>query len=179
MPVDPGHHRVVARAANRKTWAVVIDVPAKRGALVTETVPRLEGPGDVLAPASGPFGPDSTTPRPESHGDGSKIAAITLFSGAAAGAAVGTVFGARAIALNGSSHDHCVGDLCDATGVATRNDARTSGDIATGAFVAAVVLAVGGGAVLFFGRSAKRHTTASISFAPRSDGASLVAGGRF
>jgi serine/threonine-protein kinase len=170
VPIDSGPHRVEARASNRKVWAVVIDVPARRGAVVTQNVPRLEEK-DVALPSNAPAGGAGV--------DGRKIGAIALFGAAGVGAVVGTIFGARAVALNGSSNEHCVGDRCDAIGVSTRNDARTSGDISTGAFIAAVALAGAGGALLFFSRAPKNESSASIGLAPSASGASLVAGGRF
>jgi hypothetical protein len=180
VPIDAGRHRIEARASNRKTWAVVVNVPNKRGALVTAAIPVLEEATVALPKSSGPFGPDSTTTGQGGGGtDGRKVVAVGLFGGAAVSAVVGTIFGARAIALNGSSMDHCLGDRCDATGVATRNDARTSGDISSAAFVGAVGLAAVGGAVLLFAPRRDGAASASIGVAPTSNGAAFFAGGRF
>jgi hypothetical protein len=67
------------------------------------------------------------------------------------GLALGSVFGAAAVGKKSDSNadGHCTGNVCDATGVALRQDAVNAGNRSTVAFVVGGV-AVAGGAVLWF-----------------------------
>ena len=136
IPVDPGAHTVRARAVGKKDWQRTLTVAAG-GGLQSLTVPALE-----RAPLAAKVATSNTRPRSPSQ----RTAAFISFGVSGAGAALGTVFGLRAISKNKQSNaaDKCQGDNCVADGVALRNDARSAGDVSSVAFaISGAALATG------------------------------------
>jgi serine/threonine-protein kinase len=139
VPVDPGPHRVQARAPGKEPWAAT--VVATAGAIESLTIPTLP---DAL-PVSGDVASVATTsaevPR---RGTGNVQRAVGAIAGIAglAGLAVGASFGALSWIRHDDADPHCGASGCDASGVALRNDAIRAGDVAT------VSLAAGGGVLL-------------------------------
>ena len=125
VPVDAGPHTLAATAPSRVAWSRVIDI-APRRADHEETIPEL-----AVDPDAGSF-------------DARRPIGIGLIGAGAAGAVVGTIFGVRALVLNGDTSNSCSGDRCNSAGVDQRNSARTSGDVSTVAFVAGAACAGAG-----------------------------------
>lgn len=176
LPIDPGEYVIEASAPGRVTH--------------TETIRVAEGPGKmevripVLAelPSAEPV-PVSVTPAPAlpsdggSSGSGRRTVGIVMTSLGAGTLAVGGFFGLRALSLNADSKDHCRTDvLCDARGVALRNDALAAGSVAT------ILAGVGGalavtGVVLWV--TAPRSEAPRIGAVSTGDGAQVLLRGDF
>ncbi len=132
IPVDPGVHRVTARAPGKETWETT--VAAVEGATVRVSVPR------DLAPVAGP---SAVAKRGATH---RTLGWLSAGLGAAA-IGVGLGFGLSSLASRNDSRSHCTGDACDAAGLRLRADAISSGSIATIASIAGGA-AVAGGLIL-------------------------------
>jgi hypothetical protein len=163
IPVDVGSHAVLANAPGHKPWTSSIDV-AGDGALAVVNVPPLEPlPLDaanaaapatatdqprnaaVVAPSSGPT---AWAPQPRgTHGDGQRIAGWIIGGLGVVGIGVGTALAVVATNKYQDSLGNCDKanlNLCNAQGLATRNDARSAGDAATWALGLGAVAVVGG-----------------------------------
>jgi hypothetical protein len=149
--------RQAARVPGLEVRRDGVDVRAN-GASASIQVPLLHdetsAPRAPLAAALStpppPAAIDTAKPAPESA-DGHamsprRVAALAMGGVAVIALAVGGVTTGQALSRNSSSNadGHCVGDRCDATGVQLRDDARSAGNVATVAFVAAGVLAAAG-----------------------------------
>jgi hypothetical protein len=71
---------------------------------------------------------------------------------------LGTVFALQAMSKNDDSNSGCKGNTCTPEGAATRNDARSAGNVATGFMVVGGVLTVGGLAMFLFAPSSSPTT---------------------
>jgi hypothetical protein len=130
VPVDPGRHRIEAKAPGRRPWKVTVQVDPAPGTLRL-TIPEL--PADETASAS-PNG------RP-----GQRIAAIVVGSAGIAALATGGGFAIAAAVKKDESLKHCLpGDpnRCYAKGIVLRNESLTYADTST------VLASVGGVAFL-------------------------------
>ena len=154
LPVDPGVHAVEVRASGKRPWSrrievaasgrVVVDVPELGAAPVMAlTTP----PTPVAAPP--PAAVRTVAPVREREGRSSVRLASWITGGAGVLAlGLGGVFAAQAVSKNRDSNTNCDGNVCNAQGKSDRDDARASGNTATGALVAGVVL-VATGVTLF------------------------------
>ncbi len=132
IPVDPGTHRISASAPGKATWETTVEVA--EGATVRVPVPR------DLAPV---YGSVADTRRGATH---RTLGWLSAGLGAAA-LGVGLGFGLSSLSSRNDSRTHCTGDACDAAGLRLREDAITSGSIATIASIAGGA-AVAGGLIL-------------------------------
>lgn len=174
MPIDPGEHLITARAPGKKDWEKRINVVNELKSPSVE-VPLLEPvPVPVATTAPAPFVPAraSVEKKPiqvtrieSDQGDAQRIAGAVVAAAGVVSLGVGTAFGI----LSKRDHDdglaYCSGSVCDSTGVSMRDDARTKGNIATGAFIAGGAL-VAGGAILYFTAPKKEVTTTGVRALP-------------
>ncbi|MCB9583524.1 MAG: hypothetical protein H6717_41205 [Polyangiaceae bacterium] len=194
IPVDPGEHQLVASAPGRqgseqriiaiagKTLRVV--VPAVGEAPPVEVVqPRAP---EEPAPAAVKPAPPAPAPSPErpspardtGRGDTQRLWGVVVGGSGVVALGVGGVFLGRAISKNDDSSAYCRGDVCDSTGKSLRDDARSSGNLAT-VFMSVGAVATVGGAVMFL--TAPREPTASWWLSPTGGPrhAGLLGGARF
>jgi hypothetical protein len=178
VPVDPGHHEIVAHVGGRKPWATGVDIGPEHdaqtvriGALVSDT-PSPPSPVAVVAPPPVATAPPPTSPTTD--------AAPAPDSAPAAGAwkrptgwivggagvvalGVGSYFGASAISKSNAAKSQCSLSLCTSrSAVSENNDAKTAAtisDVTLGAGIVAV--AVGAYLVL------SAPTASPTSSAPR------------
>ncbi len=177
------------------------------GHLVTVSVPQLEDAGPAAPeakPPPPPLPPPEVKPPPPPGPPEIKppppipVSEVDTGRGPRAGGIVLTVLGAGGLAaaagftvvavqkLNSSNSQGCnkTTNLCTTqAGYNLRNDARTFGNVATGAWVGGGVLAAGGVALLVVGavlkgKPAEAAVTPMLSIDPRG-GVNVVAGGRF
>jgi serine/threonine-protein kinase len=162
VPVDPGSYTIEATAPGKKKWSSVAAV-GPNGAVVTVTIPDLVTPdASETAPATPPSTqatqtlatqtPVPTTPEetPSAQpGQTQRTLALVAAGVGVVGIGVGTGFGLTAFSKHSAYLTHCVGSVCDATGVQEHDDAASSATISTIAISAGLVLAAGG-AVLWF-----------------------------
>lgn len=162
IAVDAGFHVIAASAPNKQTWSTSVDVPPN-GNTVTVEVPTLAdteesahkvepqprataSAGPLVSRQTGvtePMPPDSIQQPVVQDRGGVQRGFGWVFVGAGvAGLAAGAYFGAKWLEDRSSSTAHCDSNVCDATGLSMRDDARTEGRYA------GVLLAAGGGALL-------------------------------
>lgn len=148
LPTNAGEHRILARAPGHREWSSVVQVRGE-GTLSEIAVPKL----DVAAVAAGPQA--RGVPEEDAGASGSglgtqKVLALVSGSVGAAGLAVGTVLGLRAMSKKSDAEDACSGRACTTdAGVTAGNDAHTAGNLATLGMVVGAVF-VTGGLVLWF-----------------------------
>lgn len=165
VPVDPGKHVVVARAAGRMTRAVPVEVPAQPGVVAVAIAPLEIDPTAQHAIAEQPANPSSRTKW---------LFATGIAAGAGVvGLALGVTFGIVASSKKSDAEPHCPFKQCDAIGAASIDDARTFAGISTASFVAGGVGLVAAGALLLFAPKTESHVQALVG--PRVVGI----GGRF
>ena len=170
MRVDPGEHRIEARAAHKlpRTASVTIKAPAERQRL--EIGPLEDAPPEPAAP-SPPTGPTSP-PGPGAGGgeEPSEGSGTLLGAGAAVGGlglvalGVGTYFGVRALDQIGSAQDRCSPASCtDPEAVDLNDRGRVSADVSTGLFIGGGIATAAGIVLLVAGGLAASASTASAS----------------
>jgi hypothetical protein len=193
IPIDVGSHSVEAAAPGHKAWAVAIQV-AQDGAQAAVTIPTLEeAPADATAaavPATPPATPSSVStssptapndvPSPEqpiaSSGGAQRAVALVVAGVGVVGLGVGTVFAISAknkyndSIANGQCPNPNDLNVCNATGVAERNDARSAGNIATVAFGVGAAALVAGGVLWFTAPHGSRPANAAFEIAPTLGG---------
>jgi hypothetical protein len=202
VPVDPGDHRLQARAPGYVEWNGAVKVDPN-GANVAAPIPALSptstaaaGPG---ASPGGPVGvppptqPASTNPVPPSphdSGTGSSFGTqrtVGLVVGGVGLVAlgVGTYFGIHAVSKNDSAKDYCPGGgaVCnDPQGASLTGDAQSAARLAN-VFVIGGALVAGAGTVLFFtaphGSSGGSDAAKRVGFAADARGARVTLGGAF
>lgn len=156
-PVDPGSHRIVVAAPGKKPWEgtvsasegrlVRIAVPSAlpNAAPVANELPAIVAPAplaepSLARPAALPF------PAPILEEPGSRQRKIAWIVGGlgVVGVGVGVGFGLDSLRKRERSKEHCVADLCDVEGVALRDRAIRSGNVATVATTIGAAAVLGG-----------------------------------
>jgi len=187
LPLDPGAHRVEAVAPGKTTWSTSVSVPPQASAEVQ--VPPLE---DAVAavPVPVPLPPPVVHPPPpppaESRGGTQVVLGLVVGGAGVAGLAAGAVLGLESLSHWSAAKNACPSLICPTTAASTTgqqasNDAKTTADMSTVAFIAGGVL-LATGAVIFFtapGRSGTREGAAAWQLAPLvvRDGGGLALGG--
>lgn len=162
VPIDPGAHRVVVRAPDRRPWTTSI-APGP-GTTLRLVVPPLEPDSSPRAPLAGSSAPEGA----------SSLRTIGIASGlgmAAIGITVGTIFGLRAGSKNDESSPHCNARGCDVAGRDLIGEAKTAGNVSTAAFIGAGVGLAAAAIFVFFVPSS--HGRASVGVAPALTGTTL------
>jgi hypothetical protein len=158
FPVDAGEHTIVARAPGHKSWTGKVLVQPGGGVLPVVLPALVPGPVDVASGPAAEAAPFWSTQRSLGLGIG--------FAGVA-GVLVGSIFGAKAAGANTDSLPHCQPNdvtLCDAQGVALRNDAFSAATVSTVSFIVGGAALVGGTIVFLTAPSSKPTSAAG---APR------------
>jgi hypothetical protein len=146
VPVDPGEHTIKASAEGKLPFSTTIEVSERTRSVGVE-IPPLEDALVVIPPQSAP---SSDAPEPErgARGGTARIVGAVAMGAGAVAIGVGAFFGIRTQSKWSEAQRHCSGIDCDATGFTLANEARSSGDVATIAFIAGGAL-VAGGAILY------------------------------
>ncbi len=155
VPIDAGGHEISAKAPGRAGWRTKISVPSKPDT-ITINVPLLT-PREVLPPAD-EGASSATTYRGVAIG----LAAVGLV-----GMAISTAFTVVAVGKNDDSRAHCDDSGCDDTGFDLRTEARTAGDVATGAFIAGAATLGGGVTLWLLAPSSSSDRAAGIGWTAR------------
>jgi serine/threonine-protein kinase len=187
IPVDPGTHTIQARAPGHAEWTVA--AVALEGSLVTVTVPSLEAlPAPAMPPAPAPAPPPAPALAPpadvpsRAQGESSlRTTGVVIGSAGIAGLVVAGTFTAFAKARYDDSLKNCEPgnpNLCNATGVNQRGDARTYGDVATVAVCVGAPALVAGAVLWLLGRTPEGNgRNATTGRAPSVGVVPLVGGG--
>lgn len=148
LPVDPGEHRVTARAVGHETLELSVVVGPERDAKTIE-IPALV-PVDAAAPGPSP----ATAPPDEPTVSGSSLAPWVLGGAGVVVLGAGLVFGGLALGAHGDADEACPTRTgCTGDALSARDRAETFANLSNvgvavgGAAiaVAAVWLLVGGG----------------------------------
>lgn len=158
LPLDPGRHTLVFVADGFKPAEKTIDVPQGPSA-TTVDVPQLE----PIAAEPVALPPAVETPAPP-RSSTATVAGFSLLVVAAAGIAVGTPFGLRAIAKKGEMDDLCTGNACTDAGFTARDDAYSAATVSTVAFVVAGAALVAGTYLLLSRPSAAKTSAVRAPF---------------
>lgn len=170
VPVDKGDHEVSVTAPGKKPWKKTVSVKADGDRAKLEVGPLVaeEAQPAVTPPASSAVAPPrAPVPAPQPFWGGQRIAGAVVGGVGIVGLGVGVGFGGLALSRKSASNagGHCHdGNICDDTGYALRQDARSAGTVSTAMFVAGGVLAAGG-AVLFL--LAPRASRAEVAIGPQ------------
>lgn len=158
LPLDPGTHRVSARAPGRPSFETS-SMLAADGATVTVSIPELgagSGSADTAAQSGGGLGTQKT---------------VALAAGGlgVAGVIVGSVFGLISNAKHDESDEYCTGNSCwDPKGVDAMDSARTAGSVSTVAFVVGTAGLAASAALWFTAGSDQSTASASVGVGPGS-----------
>jgi hypothetical protein len=114
VPVDPGHHVIVASAPGKKDWTSETDVPASARTLTVKVPALVDAPAPTPPPptdlqtgsAPAPVEAD-VNPSSSGGGSGQRVAGLVVGGIGVAGIATGTVF-----ALQSRSHNSEALKLC-------------------------------------------------------------------
>jgi hypothetical protein len=203
LPMDPGDHKIVATAPGKKRWetttrvgsdgkTTTVDIPvledAPRAVAVTPPPPTTVTPSTGGVPASTTAQGSTTVASTETttrgpvdedtnRGSGQRIAGLVILGVGVAGIATGAVVGLQSKSKHDDSNAHCNGNICDATGVQLRDDARTSGNISTIAFGAGAAAVVGGLVLFFTAPSSPSGPITTTTTARRIDATPLFGNG--
>lgn len=176
-PVDPGSYTIEASAPGKRRWSSVATV-GPNGAHVTVTIPPLEAASAPAPVPSAPFPPATAVASPappalaegptavdeKPRGDGQRVAGMIVSGAGIVGLGASAAFLILSVAKHSDYTSHCAGDLCDAQGVSSHNDAVTDGNVATGTFIGGGILLAAGLALWL--SAPKSHPTAAWQVAP-------------
>jgi len=176
IPVDPGAHRVEARAAQKKPWSIEVTV-GDRAETKSVAIPALEDaplppPAVIQGPAPGEPAAiaNPATPLHEGEPRADRRADRTLFyavgTAGMASLAFGAVAGMQAMVRWNDRTKLCTGDTCPQTGLDADADAR-SWALASDIGLAVGAVGVGAAAVLFWtSKAAEGPPTGAVHVAP-------------
>lgn len=170
IPADPGRHVIDASAPGRKPFSATVQLA--EGAALTvnvppledapeETKPALKEPVVTAAPSPAPATTQPASDEPSGLG-AQRIIALAVGGVGVIGLGVGTALALSAKSQYDDSLASCPRDqnLCTAEGVAKRDDARQTGNIATVAFAVGGVALATGAALWFLAPSRSEKTVA-------------------
>jgi len=168
VPVDAGTHVVVATAPGKAPYQASV-VAMQDGKTISLDVPALADAAPVAPDASAaPAPPHDAPPAPadEPRGLGTqRILALTAGGVGLAGIAIGSVFGAQAMAKHSAAQGECQGDACTAAGMQDVQSGRSAGDLST-VFFGVGAAALAGGLVLWLTAPSAHPATGSLRAAP-------------
>jgi hypothetical protein len=173
IPIDPGAHELTAEAPGRKPFRLTVEIkgPGDTAAEVPE-LERIEGaaPAAPVAATSGSADPPRSLPPAGQTTEGAsgggpereptwRTAGLALGGAGVAAIAAGTFFGLQAMSTYDSRESDCSDNVCGRRGVDLTDSARQKANVST-VFFAVGVLALGGGAALYFAAPARAPATA-------------------
>jgi tetratricopeptide (TPR) repeat protein len=192
LPIDPGEHKIEARAPGYSPWSTAAQVAPVQA--LTVTIPRLtrdsspaQAPTPLEAAAASPGGSGARNEPSHTRADALPVERSALTKGLAFGiggagvaiAAAGIGFGVLAINKNNDAKDYCPGGgaRCnEQRGVTLTEDAQTAAKLANGLIIGGAVLAAAG-VVLYFYHPWDKAPQLALKTSDR--GGQLVLGGVF
>jgi hypothetical protein len=140
LPLDPGVHRVEARAPGRRPWKTTVTVVAGAPRTPVEVPPLESEQSPSPAPPVEPAAPER-----KSDGGTQRAIAYSVIGLGAAGLAVGAAFGVRVLVLKRDRADYCdAQNVCSADGVSLDTEARSAATASTIAFAGGAAVAAAG-----------------------------------
>lgn len=135
LAVDPGEHRVVARAEGREPFESKLDVAA--GESTTLAIPEL------AKKAAPPPPPPAPAPVEETGASWMRPTSYALGGVALVGLIVGTGAGVAALSDASDADAGCRDGLCDAAGLAAHEDGRSAATVSNVGFIVGALAAAG------------------------------------
>jgi hypothetical protein len=180
MPVDPGQHRVVAKAMGKVAFGATVTAVAEQTVTVEVALPDVAPSLPPIVPA--PVPPRSQLPKaPEPRAsllDARGIAGISLIGVGAVLAGGAVYFAVHAGAQEAQANNACPMRACkDPNAVRLNGEAKTAADFSEAGVVAAASAGVAGGFLLLWPRRAPRAP--GLVLAPLRAGAVVSASGWF
>jgi hypothetical protein len=168
LPVDPGEHKLIAKAQARAPWETL--VRAELGKTTQVHVPVLAAlnvPASTrdTRPTAAPTPAPATTDSPASAATSAGIRPILGWTSLGVGVAalgLGSYFGLRTFSKKDEGDRECSGSLCSSKGLALHDEASQAALISTIAFGAGA-LGVGAGAYLLL---TSKSSSASVTVTP-------------
>lgn len=195
VPIDPGKYTIEAAATGRQPWSTTIDA-STAGAELKIEVPKLDASAPVksepvvpppIAKANRPATGKSVPPaksdsaavtadvdrRSDAPVDSPARRKRHLISYAVGGVGlvglgVGVVLGYEAKSKWDEAGKHCMGDICDRTGISINRDARSLGT--TGTIIGGIGLAAAAAAVVIYVTAPSGTESAAVAVSPRPGG---------
>jgi hypothetical protein len=159
IPLDPGEHAFdVESGGKQQTLKVNVEAPGTK----VVAVPSFEAKNDVVQP---PTTPPDEEPR---RGNAQRTIGFVVGGAGLVGFGIGTIFGITAMGKKSDVDDHCNGSVCDPTGFAAQDDARSAATVSTIGFVAGGLLLAGSVVLLV---TAPRSKTGTLEIQPTAGGA--------
>ena len=182
LPVDPGKYEITARASGKQPWTSSVDI-AGEGATQSVTVPKLVDAQIAAAPLKTDLAPGPQLDTGSSAAPGKWTALHYTGLGVAAAGVIGLGIGGL-FALDATSKDSdsgCDDAACpDRDALDAKEEARSSGNIATVAVITGAVLAAGGVTLFLLApKAAEGSATVQVSPGVSRSFAGAVLGGRF
>jgi len=149
LPVDAGVHVIEATAPGKKPWSARIEVPAV-ATRVTADVPTLaDAPGAAIQPR--PVAVSADAASGSSQGSGQRVIGASLGGLGVVATAAGVILALKASSNWSSAKEGCrdYPNACSPDAVSSGEDAKSSANVATVAFVIGGA-ALAGGAVIYF-----------------------------
>jgi hypothetical protein len=153
VPVDPGTHKVTARALGRVPFATSIEIAGERDDKTVQ-IPALTEEPHLVAPVPTPQGNEPPKPRPKfvkpapESPSPRRTVAYVLGGAGVVSFAVGGIFGLNALQKSDESNAFCGNPCSSEAGLAANEDARTAATLAN-VFLGAGLVAIAAGAILY------------------------------
>lgn len=162
IPIDLGPHAISARAPGKKAWATEV-IAKQEGESLAIVVPALAVPASPPPPRVAKIDPPAPPPPPPSAWPARRIGGVVVGVAGAASLVASFAVGAAAISKKSASNEPGGGcdeatNVCNAKGLATRNEGLALATGSTVAFVAGLA-AIGTGVVLIV--TSKPHAPAA------------------
>jgi hypothetical protein len=149
--LDPGAHTIAVSAPGKYRETVKVNIPRDPTAQLVP-IPKLRDQTKASAQPAPPKADGASPPPPPPPAPQSSARTIAgLIAGGMGivGVGVGSAFGVMAIGRRNDVNAHCLGNLCDPTGVQAHSDAQTDALLSTIGFAVGGVGLVTGAVLLF------------------------------
>jgi hypothetical protein len=195
LPIDPGEHRIEARAPGRISWATTVTLPPN-GATLSVDVPQLGAATSSTSPlpAASPEPVPPTQPAPpeqpapdvaapsaavsvaaaEPAGRWQQPLGIALGGAGVVALALGSYFGLRAMSKNSDLEKICHGPCTTVQGRDLNDQAHSAAGLANVFVIGGLALAAAGAVVYL---TAPRQDSLQVALRGGASGAQIELGG--
>jgi hypothetical protein len=181
LPVDPGSHHLLLSAAGKQAWSTSFVVEGD-GQTVTLTAPELK---DLPAePKAAPEQPPPLARAPalseRTRTSPWRTAGFVVGSAGVVSLGVGAYFGLSALSRMSDARKHCsTPPSCTDPGAVRSSQDASSAALRSDVFLGAGLVAVAAGVILTTTSRSHPERGATLYLAPRAQGGTLGAAGRF